>query len=201
MSDERKIDLQNDFTEEEEAVFQVIKPNISATDITEDSEAYEFERTIVSMYKAGVPIKEMKWVSIGRVYEILAKHGVELRNGRYRSKSNDRIITMTALEKKSLIAEYKKGITLAEIYRKYDINKHGVYILLDEAGIPRRRDAVIGREKAAEMVHNMNKSTTAKLKTEPIEISRKGDTLYVKITKRMPTDLSHINVSINLGEE
>lgn len=138
------IDVANDFTEEEEAVF---KP-VSATAVAEQPEPMKpkavdssLDAHVAAQYRAGMNLKDISKannISAGKIYGILARMDVPLRSGRYKTASGDRLATMTNQEKQSLIDSYLRGTALEFLYRAYKLNKHGLYRVLDEANIPRR---------------------------------------------------------------
>ena len=123
----------NDFTEEEVAAITPVAPmgeNVS-----------EAER-VAAMYKAGVSIKDIltaNEISTGRMYEILNRKQVPLRKGRKtNTESARRILMMTAKEKQDVIIDYRDNMKLSTIFKKYDINKHALYSILDEHNVPRK---------------------------------------------------------------
>lgn len=253
MRDERKIDLQNDFTEEEESVFtteRFIARKVSEDELAEFKKAWEkmepapvvtpeeskrlsMEDVIAKQYKLGMTLKQIQTehnISAGKVYEILARKGVPLRNGRQRSKSNERLSMMTELEKQSLIRDYKDGMPLASIFNKYDINKHGCYIILDEANIPRRLERDVGNDIANEMLDNIEeeliKGDTGITQPEPLNSQKidggiiakmgrsleydtgykakldvHGNTLHIKINKKHTEPIKNIQLSFDFEED
>lgn len=245
MRDERKIDLQNDFTEEEESVFtteRFIARKVSEDELAEFKKNWEesapgivapqpeverlsMEDIVAKQYKLGMTLKQIQRehnISAGKVYEILARKQVPLRNGRQPSKSHERLSMMTELEKKSLVRDYKDGMPLESIFKKYDINKHGCYIILDEADIPRRLERETGNELANEMVDNigdkLSKSNdlitgdTGITITEPIntatfdqdfkaKLDLQDNTLHIKINKKHKEPIKSIQLSLDFGED
>jgi hypothetical protein len=224
----RVIDFDKDFTEEEEAVFnpnfkkesqsEPGKAPVGETDAEEVKEPKNLtmDETIAKKYKLGMSVRQIiadHGISSGKVYEILARKKVGLRNGRYSSKSTERISTMTNLEKQSLILDYKNGATLGYIYRKYDINKNGTYQLLDEANIPRRMDRDVGNEPAPKMVENIKEATKPVIDTSgitltkeftqnaPINIRKEGDTLFIEVAKAVKSPVEYINISFKFKED
>jgi Mor family transcriptional regulator len=200
MLEKSKIDIHNDFTEEEVAA---IKPKeVSA------------EQQLIQMYKAGVTLKQISRkfnVSMGKIYEILNRNRVEARQGRKAgSKSAKRLMTMTAMQKQNLINDYRDGMTLQLIYDKYKINKHGVYTILDENNVPRRdttekhhthnnsrkKEEAVEVKTPSEILTAMDQRVA--VHTEPIEIHRDGDKLYVTVTKKVINPINHVIVNYKL---
>lgn len=113
----------------------------------------KLDKLIADRYREGYLIKDIVEefdISQGSVYNSLSREGMSLRNTVNNSKSAIRIDNMTALEKLSLKQDYENGMAMTQIYEKYDINKHGCYMLLDELGAERRRD---GNETTQEETH------------------------------------------------
>lgn len=103
----------------------------------------KLDRLIADRYEEGYLIKDIVEefnISQGSVYNSLSREGVPLRSTVNNSKSATRIESMSQLEKLTLKQDYLKGMPLEQIYQKYDINKHGCYMLLDELGVGRRRE-------------------------------------------------------------
>lgn len=143
MKHDKQLDFQNDFLEDDESIFvPTPKKTVTPEEVTQAEVPLSFDELICKEYKLGMTLKqitEKNGISYGKVYEILNRMGVKLRHGRYASsKSGDRLLTMSPFEKASLISDYKEGLPTAELLSKYDINKHGLYSILDAAGIPRR---------------------------------------------------------------
>ncbi|WP_226803050.1 hypothetical protein, partial [Collinsella aerofaciens] len=139
------IDIEKDFIEDEEELFLPKKKPTESQETEEETDIplpLTLDEIVAKQYKEGKTLKEItkaNGISYGKVYEILNRLNIPLRHGRYSSsKSGDRIMTMTQLEKKSLIADYKAGMPMNEILEKYQINKHGCYSILDEAKVERR---------------------------------------------------------------
>lgn len=258
MKDKRMIDFENDFAEEEEAVFNTssdgieVHPNklwasapvpklepvdteqltmddVDPKDIKEFREEWEkyspkinnpavegtymekdippevrvlrTEEAVAKKYKLGLPILEIQkqhGISSGTIYGILARKGIPLRsNARRHSKSQERLSTMTELEKKSLVRDYKDGMSITNIFKKYDINKHGAYLILDEAGVPRRHDREIGSgtDIANEMVKSVRGSQSNKVKK--VDAKLEDETLHIHVTvkKDIPVQAFQVNLS------
>lgn len=129
------LNFETDFVEEDESVFV---PKAVQGQILPDN----VDTRVIKQYKAGATLKQItrdNGLSYGKVYEILNRMGVKLRHGRYNdSKSGKRITTMSQMEKSSIIEFYRAGFEVKEIMETFTINKHGLYSLLNEAGVPRR---------------------------------------------------------------
>lgn len=143
MNSDKQLDFQNDFLEDDESIFvPTPKKTVTPEEVTQAKAPLSFDELICKEYKLGMTLKQItkkNGISYGKVYEILNRMGVKLRHGRYASsKSGDRLLTMSSFEKTSLISDYKNGLPTAELLSKYDINKHGLYSILDAAGVPRR---------------------------------------------------------------
>lgn len=205
------IDFENDFTEEEEDVF-----------LTREEKGIGVENTtlediVASKYKLGLPIKQIRKehnISSGKVYEILARKGVPLRNGRYRSKYMERATTMSQLERQSLILDYEMGTPLEDIYKKYDINKHGCYLILDEANVPRRQDRPLTSTEFVELDEHDVSGMVDKVKNKPDtltdnknaglnegvswEIEKGKRTLHITVDESLKYNIDCVNISITL---
>lgn len=155
----RKLDIEVDFIEDEEEGGE-----------SKTKDTLTLDEIIVKKYKLGMNLTKIMHdhnISSGSLYNILNRNRVPLRNGRHTSKSQDRVTNMSQMEKKSLISDYLKGMTLIDIYKKYDINKHGCYQILDEAGVPRRQDVDLADSSATyepreDMVNNIKDSVKNK---------------------------------------
>jgi hypothetical protein len=136
-----KIDILADFTDEEVAA-------ITPTGFTK-------EEIICHMYKSGVPVttimKKHK-ISSGRFYEILNRHHVPYGK-RKSSKAARRLAQMSAEEKQKLVYEYANTeAPMDYLYKKYGINKYGLYSILDEQNVPRRNKTGLHSENRP--IHN-----------------------------------------------
>lgn len=143
MKHDKQLDFQNDFLEDDESIsVPTPKKTVTPEEVAQAKAPLSFDELICKEYKLGMTLKQItqkNGISYGKVYEILNRMGVKLRHGRYASsKSGDRLLTMSSFEKASLISDYKEGLPTAELLSKYAINKHGLYSILDAAGVPRR---------------------------------------------------------------
>lgn len=217
---DRLIDFDNDFTEEEEAVFQATPQNTITARVGVTA-LLELEEQVVKKYRGGMSVVQIAKdydISFGKIYDILARHGVPLRNGRSkRSKSYKRLKSMTRKEKETLINDYINGMSLKEIFKKYNINKHGVYTLLNEANVPLKQDRKLHNEKEwqseVEPKHGQrtifdfideaeeDKEVEAKTETEAetdtksVKIEKKDGTLHIELTKHVFQDVDTVKVS------
>jgi transposase len=200
MLEKSKIDIANDFTEEEVAA---IKPKTLSP-----------EKQVVKLYLAGVglrSISEQFDISMGKIYEILNRNQVKTRQGkRAGSKSAQRLMTMTGMQKQNLINDYRDGMTLKAIFEKYKINKHGVYTILDENNVPRRdtSERIVTHNNSCKKEETVEVKTPSEIltamdqrvavHTEPIMIHRDGDKLYVTITKKVQNPINEVIVNYKL---
>lgn len=148
------LDIIKDFTDEEVAA-------ITPTGFTK-------EEVICHMYKSGVPVTTILKkhnISAGRFYEILNRHHIPYGK-RTNSKAAKRLAQMSAEEKQKLVYEYvNTEAPMDYLYKKYDINKYGLYSLLDEQNVPRRNKTGLHRENRpihnnANRKHNPEDDTT-----------------------------------------
>lgn len=167
MKHDKQLDFQNDFLEDDESIsVPTPKKTVTPEEVAQAKAPLSFDELICKEYKLGMTLKQItkkNGISYGKVYEILNRMGVKLRHGRYASsKSGDRLLTMSSFEKASLISDYKEGLPTAELLSKYAINKHGLYSILDAAGVPRRHKQPtppvnIGRVSESEAVTQLRK--------------------------------------------
>jgi Mor family transcriptional regulator len=178
------IDFEKDF-EEEVAVIG------TSSFATKDDE-------LVFDYSIGATIAQLKDkynLTKAQVYKILHTNGVALHNTHTQSKSRERILTMTEREKSTLVADYKSGMSTKAIQEKYNINKHGCYIVLDEAGVPRRMKRGKQLESSTESTAGVSEAgtvTEAKTTVTPIE------TLDIEIPVAHLKEGTEVTIVINL---
>lgn len=181
------IDIDNDFVEE-----------------VQEEKTVSVEDAIATAYKSGVTIKNIVKefnTSYGRVYGILNSKGVPLRNGRYkRSESGSRLQNMSKLEQASLIADYQKGVPLSEIRKKYSINKHGCYSILDAHNIPRKQDHKYKNKMAIKQARVDTRIPTVVLSEGMLEVSKEGEILNIVIHKELTSSIDRVNVNFKLAE-
>lgn len=100
------------------------------------------ELAIVTAYKNKESLKSIREAyniqSNGALYSILHKHGVEPQKSDKVAKRVSHITENDALLKQVLDA-YANGMKLADIYKRFDLYKNGLYYLLDLYNVPRRQ--------------------------------------------------------------
>ncbi|ALO79600.1 hypothetical protein HOBO_192 [Bacillus phage Hobo] len=193
MSKVEKLDITNDFNEED-TLFQPSVHTVS-----------EQEEKIAKDYQNGLGIKDLtdKYdVAVGTVYNALRRQKVTLRKGMYNSRAGNRLITMTTLEKDSLVADYLANMPMTEIYKKHRINKHGCYTILDERNIARRGGSRLGVGKKVEKEQEDEQLTMIleDLEKKRVEITKAsivGSTLHVSMKIVPEVKLDKINVVID----
>ena len=195
MENKKLIDIERDFTEEEEMLF---KPGI----VTPKEELPDtMEEIVIRQYKLGMTLKQItkgQGLSYGKIYEILHRHNVPLKHGRYNhSGSGDRMLTMSQLEKESLVTDYLAGMELKDLYEKYNINKHGCYSILDAAGVARRQKR---HTVALDLDKIIRATTVADSEVEPVEFFDEGETITVIINKNAVRPVGKIDFTIYLSE-
>lgn len=189
----RDLDPEKDFTEEEEAL---MRPNVFTPKLSEE---LRLASKVAQQYKAGLSatkIMKDNNISAGKMYEILRKKGVALRSNRYATKGTLRTVMMTEQEKRNLIADYQSGMSLGDIYKKYNINKNGCYSILDEANVARREKAGLVEQKPKKHKTKRKGKKKAAEKPEvivhlgPVEAELEEDCLYITIKAAVvaPTD-------------
>lgn len=233
-----KIDIENDFNEEEEAVFKPtpkMPPVFSADAKAEVPQEQDFEEEVeeiptptslddivAAQYKAGFSVTyigKTNNISAGKLYGILARKGVPLRVGRYnKSKSASSVDKLTPKQRDTLMDEYVNGVPLTTLYVKYNLNKHGLYRILDEGNIPRHSKHISTEAADPEIVEELKKSTnkgvgiTAEIdyekgtltvikpKAQSVEAKAevRGGILYIQVEVQEPVD--NIMVSTTLIE-
>jgi hypothetical protein len=205
MENRNLFDFAHDFTDDE----FVFMPKEVAAD-----RPLTPEEIIIKQYRGGMTLQRIvkdNGTSYGRVYEILNRNGVELRSGRYNSKSKDRLVVMSKFERSSLISDYRAGLPMTELLEKYKINKHGCYTILDTAGVPRRQKknplilniGKIAQTEQVELVFDTDYKPTPK---RTIELSQNtqqfimdGNTLHIRLPKNRQVD--SITITFDLEEE
>lgn len=150
------INTQTDFTEEEAAVFQrtpkaatPAKPEVLAEDFNEVT-ATSLDDIVAAQYRGGMSVTKIikaNNLSAGKVYGILSRKNVPLRNGQYKTAATTRFQNMKQREKQLIIDDYVADVALEDIFIKYNLNKNAVYKVLDEANIP-RKNRVVSTEAA-----------------------------------------------------
>ncbi|AXQ67671.1 hypothetical protein KIOSHI_190 [Bacillus phage Kioshi] len=193
MSKVEKLDITNDFNEED----NLFQPSVHMVS--------EQEEKIAKDYQNGLGIKDLtdKYdVAVGTVYNALRRQKVTLRKGMYNSRAGNRLITMTTLEKDSLVEDYLSGMAMTAIYKKHRINKHGCYTILDERNIARRGGSRMGVGKKVEKEQDDEQLTMIleALEKKRVEITKAsivGSTLHVSMKIVPEVKLDKINVVID----
>ncbi|QFP93494.1 UNVERIFIED_ORG: hypothetical protein Xoosp15_229 [Xanthomonas phage Xoo-sp15] len=196
MSKVEKLDITNDFREED-SLFQPSLHTVSSS-----------EEKIAKDYQNGLGITDLtsKYdVSVGTVYNALRRQKVTLRKGMYKSRAGNRLLTMTTLEKDSLVEDYLSGMAMSEIYTKHRINKHGCYTILDERSIARRGGSRMGVGKKVEKEQDDEQLTMIldaleKKRVEITEAHIEGEMLHIKMKIFPEVSLDKINIVIDLKE-
>ncbi len=193
MSKVEKLDIKNDFREED-SLFQ---PSVHTVSKQEEDIAKDYQNGL------GITDLTSKYdVSVGTVYNALRRQKVTLRKGMYKSRAGNRLLTMTTLEKDSLVADYLSGMAMSEIYTKHRINKHGCYTILDERNIARRGGSRMGVGKKVEKEQEDEQLTMIldaleKKRVKNLEATIKDDVLHVSMTIVPEVKLDKINVVID----
>lgn len=197
MSKVEKLDIKNDFREEG-SLFQ---PSVHTVSKQEENIAKDYQNGL------GITDLTSKYdVSVGTVYNALRRQKVTLRKGMYKSRAGNRLLTMTTLEKDSLVADYLSGMAMSEIYTKHRINKHGCYTILDERNIARRGGSRMGvgkkveKEETSEQL-NLLLDAIENGTIKDLKAHIEGDVLHVSVTVVPEVKLKNINVVINYEEE
>lgn len=197
MSKVEKLDIKNDFREED-SLFQ---PSVHTVSKQEEKIAKDYQNGL------GITDLTSKYdVSVGTVYNALRRQKVTLRKGMYKSRAGNRLLTMTTLEKDSLVADYLSGMAMSEIYTKHRINKHGCYTILDERSIARRGGSRMGVGKKVETEENSEQlnlllDAIENGKIKDLKAHIEGDVLHVSVTVVPEVQLKNINVVINYEED
>lgn len=123
-------DFSSDFEEEEIFVPKAKKKK------QEES----LDSKIVKMYRLGAPknsiLQELN-ITGAYLYKVLRANKVPLRTNR-KSRYIARIKTMTSDQRQAIINDYLSHVPVDVIQDKYGINKHALYVFLDEEGIDRK---------------------------------------------------------------
>ena len=103
------------------------------------------EKAIVKAYKENETLDVIKTCynldSNGALYSILRKHHVEPRDKKQATRGvAKRVAHITSDPDKmsAVLKAYRDGVTLTEIYKKFELHKNGLYYLLDLNNVPRR---------------------------------------------------------------
>jgi len=141
-------------------------------------------------------------ISTSQLYDILNRKGIPLRNRARSSKTNDRLLTMSTTEKDEFAEDYKADMGLARLYKKYDLNKHGVYKLVAQLGLPRRHKPGIKRSsKKLTKEQQMKLELTPESKiTTSYKIEDGVAHVYMVINSPTPIDSIQVHIEVPKGE-
>ncbi|QEG13675.1 hypothetical protein MARVELLAND_153 [Bacillus phage vB_BspM_MarvelLand] len=173
-------------------MISVFQPTVSAM---------PFEELVATEYKNGVKQQDIldKYVlSTTQLYDILTRNQVPLRNRMRSSKSADRLMTITKMEMETFEYDYNQGMHLEKLYKKYDLNKHGLYKLVDMLGLPRRNKKIKGKQQ---LVFDLAQEELVD-PIESVNCTLENGELHVKIALRVQhTGIDSINVQITPPKE
>jgi len=199
MSKVEKLNTETDFREED----NLFQPSVHTVS--------EQEEKIATDYRNGLGIKDLtaKYdVAVGTVYNALRRQEVTLRKGMYNSRAGNRLLTMTTLEKDSLVEDYLSGMTMKAIYTKHRINKHGCYTILDERNIARRGSSnfvptkTISVEEADKQLSMILESLdTVKSPVTSVDAKIEGETLQVRVFTTSKQPITQVVTTIEYEEE
>ncbi|AEW47125.1 hypothetical protein BCP78_0118 [Bacillus phage BCP78] len=171
----------------------VFQPTLSAVTVDELVAAEYQDKSIKQQ-----DILSKYGISTTQLYDILNRKGIPFRNRARSSKSNDRLLTMTKIEMDTFAGDYMQGMYLEKLYKKYDLNKHGLYKLVDKLGLPRRNKKIKGKQQ---LVFDLAQEE----QIDPIEsvnCTLENGELHVKVTLRVqPAGIDSINVQITPPKE
>ncbi|QEG04248.1 hypothetical protein [Bacillus phage BC-T25] len=177
-------------------VEDVFKPTIDLQD-TDELVAAEYQDKSIKQQD----ILDKHNISTSQLYDILNRKGIPLRNRMRSSKSNDRLLTMTKIEMDTFAGDYMQGMHLSKLYKKYNLNKHAVYKLVAQLGLPRRHKAGIKRsgkkskkDKQMELKLMPESKVTTSFKME-------DGTAHVYLVINSPTPIDKIQVHIEVPKE
>ncbi|ALA13212.1 DNA binding protein [Bacillus phage TsarBomba] len=160
-----------------------------------------FEELVTADYKNGVKQQDIldKYViSTTQLYDILNRNQIPLRNRMRSSKSNDRLMTITKMEMETFEYDYKQGMHLEKLYKKYGLNKHGLYKLVDKLGLPRRNKKIKGKQQ---LVFDLAQEELVD-PIESVKCTLENGELHVKVTLRVQhTGIDSINLEIKPPKE
>lgn len=132
-----------------EGVLTLPKENVVAVEFTQqptkETAEEAREKAIVKAYKENETLDVIKTCynldSNGALYSILRKHHVEPRDKKQATRGvAKRVAHITSDPDKmsAVLKAYRDGVTLTEIYKKFELHKNGLYYLLDLNNVPRR---------------------------------------------------------------
>lgn len=215
---ENLFDFENDFTEEEEAVFASKQTAVAAQPV---SQMPTLEEGIVLKYKAGVPViklLETYGLSTGRLYDILKSSNTPLRVSKVSTGANKpanlfkKEITTTGYVFTGDLAK-RYGLTPGQV-RSYCVilEEQGYEFARGESGQRRGRIfnqkdiEVVDKMIEAVRLHSMVEAATLALYNHDVQqpkvnVKLEGETIYIHIERMLQWTADEINVVINLKEE
>jgi transposase-like protein len=173
MNKDFKLDLENDFTEEEMAAIQPPEINLHSK-----------EEQIIDLYtnsdKTVADIVAELNVSTRTIYEVLAAKRIKLKNAK--ASVQARVARIPATDKETAIDLYKNTkASVKDLMAALDVNKRTFYAILDEAGVPRR--------------NNKEVESNNEKKPAIIRIHREGNELMILLTKHGQESVKKVSVS------
>lgn len=140
-------------------------------------------------------------ISTSQLYDILNRKDIPLRNRLRSSKTNDRLLTMTATEMENFAHDYKQNMSLAELYKKYDLNKHGVYKLVGQLGLPKRYKEGITRNHKKRIEEQQLKFELTPDSKVTTSFKIEDGTAHVYMVINSPSPIDSIKVHIEVPKE
>jgi len=179
-------------------VDDVFKPTIELQD-TDELVAAEYQDKSIKQQD----ILDKHNISTSQLYDILNRKGIPLRNRLRSSKSNDRLLTMSTTEKEEFAEDYKANMHLAKLYKKYDLNKHAVYKLVAQLGLPRRHKPGITRNsKKSKEDQQMKLELAPESKiTTSFKIEDGTAHVYMVINSSQPIDSIQVHIEVPKEEK
>lgn len=132
-------------------------------------------------------------ISTTDLYRILNRKGIPLRNRMSKTKANDRLLTMSSVEKEDFAKDYMRGLKLVTLYKKYTLNRHVLYKLVDELGLPKNNRSITEEQQMKLELLPKSKVTTA-FKVE-------DGTAHVYLVINSPQPIDSIQVHIEVPKE
>lgn len=142
----------------------------------------EQERKVIRMYEKGEKVRDIQIVlkiTAGRVYRILNRNGIKMRQPVTTSEAQLRYMALSKYEKDRIVDEYIRGVTISTIRTRYNLNKTSLYKVLDERGITRRSEKLKDNQVK---VHKKNKI--------PVEAYIQDKTVYIDLRNKEVNNLS-----------
>lgn len=189
--EKRKMKMANEKQKVDE--LSVFQPTLSAVTVDELVAAEYQDKSIKQQ-----DILNKYGISTTQLYDILNRKGIPFRNRARSSKSNDRLLTMTKIEMDTFAGDYTQGMHLEKLYKKYDLNKHGLYKLVDKLGLPRRNKKIKGKQQ---LVFDLAQEEQVD-PIESVKCTLEDGELHVKVTLRVqPAGIDSINLEIKPPKE